>query len=143
MPLAALEAQIKRKVMSQYHTCPGINGQQRTDIPVGGAKQRLHQQHSRHAFQRVSQKGNGTGLFAQHPQGVGGTRVAAALGTDINTVHFSVNIRGLKQAKHVTDGHTDQTDHHCSFSFRSRMMNFSEVPPKPKASRIRFSRYLV
>lgn len=67
----------------------------------------------------------------------------AALGTDINAVHSSVNIRGLKQAKHVTDGHTDQTDHHCSFSFRSRMMNFSEVPPKPKASRIRFSRYLV
>ena len=59
---------------------------------------------------------------------------------------FPYNIGCLEKSKHISD-QQDNTKRSVilsvSFPFLSRIINFREVPLKPNASRILFSRYLV
>ena len=82
------------------------------------------------------------GFGAERSHHIGGACVAAAVIADIDAVGLSVNIAGLKETDEITDGQTaDSNPHtHLSFSCLSRIMNFREVPWKPKVSRILFSK---
>lgn len=85
-----------------------------------------------------------TGLCSHNAQHISGTGIAAPMLADIDMINPSIQIAGLNQAECITDCNTNKPFHtYCSFPFLSRTKNLREVPRKPNASRILFSRYLV
>ena len=61
----------------------------------------------------------------------------------INPGNYRLDRGELKKSACISNCNTNQAFHDYSFSPRSRIMNFSDVPANPKASLILFSRYLV
>ena len=131
--------------MPQDTACAGIQLQHRKVRTPMAAKNKSGNKYRNNAFQTVSQKCQGSCLFPQGTQGIGGPCVSASMLSNINPVHPAINIRCVKQPQYIAHSQTDNTLYHTSYSpsFLSRIINFSEVPLNPKASRILFSRYLV
>ena len=60
-----------------------------------------HQQAGKDRLQEVPHKYQEARLFPHDPQRIGGAGIAAAILSDIDMVHFSIEISGLKQAEHI------------------------------------------
>ena len=132
--------------MSQDTSGSSVQLQQPDKLRVAPAEEQINGQDRQGAFEAVPQKGNRPCLLAQGAERIGSPRIPASVFPDINSVFSSVNIRGLEQTKRITNQQTYNSYQHLSsysFSLRSLMMNFREVPLNPKVSLILFSRYLV
>ena len=91
--LAAFEVHIKRIVMSQYSTQEGPGLEQIYQIRIGFSENGSHDQHGNDALEGIGQKYDHARLCSQHPDGIGGAGVAAAVLTDVDALsHFSVEI---------------------------------------------------
>ncbi len=92
----------------------------------------------------IPQKHDQPRLLSHDPEYISGSGVPAPMLTDIRTMELAVDISGLQKTAQITGCKTDDPSHrYCSFPFRSRTMNFNEVPLKPNAFRIWFSKYRI
>ena len=84
------------------------------------------------------------GPLPECAEDIGAAGISGARMVDVDAVELRVEIAARKISEEISDEETDQHSHRAhSFSPLSRMIKRSGVPRKPKASRIRFSRYLV
>ena len=133
--------------MPQDHPRRCVNAEQADNFMMGISEDQPYQRHGRHTFHGIHQHCYQPGFSPQSPQGIGGSRVAASFGTDINPAGSPVNIRRLDQPEGVSDQQTDDSApsllfllpqrrrnrrFYASFSFLSRTMNFSAVPGNRK-----------
>ena len=132
--------------MSQDTSGSGVQLQQPDKLRVAPAEEQINGQDRQGAFEAVPQKGNRPAFLPR----VRSALVVPAFPLPCSRISIplfsSVNIRGLEQTKRITNQQTYNSYQHLSsysFSLRSLMMNFREVPLNPKVSLILFSRYLV
>ena len=137
-----MKLEIKGEIVSQDRSRRRIHLEKRKHFAVTFSKKQTYKAYGQHTFHAVAKEGDEAGFGAERSHHIGGACVAAAVIADIDAVGLSVNIAGLKETEEITDGQTaDSNPHtHLSFSSLSRIMNFREVPWKPKVSRILFSR---
>ena len=131
--------------MSENTSCSGINAEQRYHLCRPVCKNQSDHHNRKHTFQAVANQRHCPCLLSESTQGICRSCVAASMLTNIGFVHFSDDIGCLEKPKHIANQNTNQTFRHFTqlFSPRSRIINFREVPLKPKASLTLFSMYLV
>lgn len=129
--------------MSQNTSSCRVQTQKRQDVFVVSPEDQPDCHHCQNTFQTVSQQSQSPCFLTHCAQRIRCTCISTPMFPDIHMIRSAIQIGSLKQSKQISNHHTDHSYQNHFFSPLSLTINFSGVPPKPKASRIRFSKYLV
>ncbi len=86
--------------MSQNHTKARIEHIHVHAFAV--LKYHPYQKAGKDRLKKITEKNDQTGFFPKNTQGVSGSRISASVISDINMIHFSIQIARLKQAERVS-----------------------------------------
>ena len=105
--LPSFKMKIKWKIVAKHTACCCVHPQQRKYILITVLKQMIYKNDSQHTLKHISQQSDGSCLFAQCTQSIGGACIAAAALANINMMGFSYQVAGLKHAEYIADPQTN------------------------------------
>ena len=94
--LAPLKFQIKREIMSEDTSGSCIKFQKTYIVSKTSAEDQPCDEHGQYTFQDISQKRQGSRLFPHGPEGIGSSRIPAAVFPDIDSLFSSINVGRLE-----------------------------------------------
>ena len=71
----------------------------------------FNQNNSKHCFCHISQEHNHSCFLSEDTKGIGSSRITTSVFPDINSVHFSIDIRGLEYSEQISDRQTYDAFH--------------------------------
>ena len=93
--------------MSENRTCRRIKLKQINLIRVGDAENQAADHNRQNTLDNIPRQHNQPRFRSEHPKGVCGAGVAAAVFPDIYSMKLSVNKSRLEQAKRISNDKTD------------------------------------
>ena len=97
--------------MSEDRSRCRIHSQQPDHLRMAFPKNQMYDHNRDHTFKTVSKQCDCSCLCAQCTQCIGRSGISASVITDIDTVYFSIQIRGLEKSTDISDQNTENPFH--------------------------------